>query len=478
MHKKSRFHDLSTPDCNGILPEIHPYCREQMRIRPHFLGQDSPEIRYSFYCNAVISYLTQLLTILIPDMRQLHEARNLLFRRVTPLWFYLLASLFLLQGCTTTGREVTCDALSPSAVQNCAEDFPTYRERTSHWLQQQRLFLKQDRTQEMSFNLPSEIRPATPNGKGILLVHGLGDSPWSFTDVAQTLAAQGFLVRTMLLPGHGTKPQDMQAIHIDDWVTAVSRQVALLSKDVPEVYLGGFSTGANLVTSYAIAHKEIRGLVLFSPAFRVKTSLTWLLPLVNKIRPWFRDPAGSTRPQLTEVRYLNMPTNGLLQFHYSSTDVRDKLSDLGFDRPAILIMTEHDSVVDAGYIADTFHARFHHPDSRLIWYGTTPQAAESDQRIIVRPDYLPEQRISQFSHMGLLFSPGNPMYGRNGARRFCSNGLSEQDRERCMRSPETEIWYADWGYQEEGKLHARLTFNPYFEWQSEQIVRVLTRPLP
>jgi hypothetical protein len=35
------------------------------------------------------------------------------------------------------------------------------------------------------------------------------------------------------------------------------------------------------------------------------------------------------------------------------------------------------------------------------------------------------------------------------------------------------VWYSDWGYREAGKVHARLTFNPYFDWQLQQIQQLL-----
>ncbi len=61
----------------------------------------------------------------------------------------------------------------------------------------------------MALNAPFEIEPKDPSGKAILLVHGLSDSPYSFVDVANKLADQGFLVRVPLLPGHGAKPSDL-----------------------------------------------------------------------------------------------------------------------------------------------------------------------------------------------------------------------------------------------------------------------------
>lgn len=85
-------------------------------------------------------------------------------------------------------------------------------------------------------------------------------------------------------------------------------------------------------------------------------------------------------------------------------------------------------------------------------------------RLRVKTDYLPQDRISQFSHMSVLFSPRNPLYGRKGSVLLCANGQSEEAAKRCLAG-ET-VWYSDWGLVEANKIHARLTWNPWFDWQT------------
>ncbi|RMP13698.1 hypothetical protein ALQ30_200325 [Pseudomonas syringae pv. persicae] len=74
--------------------------------------------------------------------------------------------------------------------------------------------------------------------------------------------------------------------------------------------------------------------------------------------------------------------------------------------------------------------------------------------------------------MGILFAPDNPLYGVAGSQRICWNGQSTSDTAKCMA--EGPVWYSDWGYNEPGKVHARLTFNPYFEWQTHVMLGVLS----
>lgn len=370
---------------------------------------------------------------------------------------------------------VGCTGQTPA--QSSPDSFEHYRQQTLLNLERDRRFQNTDHGLELDWNAPREWLPQTPNGRGVLLVHGLGDSPGSFTDIGAHLASRGYRVHTLLLPGHGTQPSDMLNVDIADWRRTVAQQIALMRQDVSQVYLGGFSTGANLVLENAMDDPAISGLLLFSPAFKARNRFDWLLPWLAHVKPWLRDPDGP-RQQQTPLRYQNVPTNGFAQFYQTSAAVRSKLKAHTFDRPVLIVMAAHDSVVDVDFVRNTFVERFTHPASRMIWYGDLP-VQQQYPRLLVRSDHLPAERISQFSHMGLLFSPDNPQYGRKGNQPVCLNGQTDEDFQRCVAGE--PVWYSDWGYREPGKVHARLTFNPYFDWQAkimEQVLEAAAQPSP
>lgn len=357
--------------------------------------------------------------------------------------------------------------------------FADYRRDTLELLRTQRRASASDLAAEVLLNAPREWRPSmsgqkgTPK-KGILLVHGLGDSPWSFHDVAEQLAGKGFLVRTILLSGHGTHPGDMLDVELDQWRSLVREQTAVLQRDVSEVYLGGFSTGANL-TEYAYLNPDIAGLVLFSPAFKAKTGLGWAAALLRRVRPWLINPDGRM-PLQNAVRYFMVPTNGFAQFHQSSVAARHMLERRSYDKPVFMVAVQKGSVLDADYMLRTFQMRFPHPASRLIWYGEPPAELTDTTRVAVRTDYLPLERISQFSHMGILFNPKNALYGRQGSVRICWNGQTDEAMKVCETGG--PVWFSDWGHREDGKIHARLTYNPYFDWQTSVMLSVLSQSAP
>lgn len=366
---------------------------------------------------------------------------------------------------------LTLQACASGEVPLGQASFADYRQQTIAWMQQNRTFQTDDHAAEIEWNAPREWRPDAAPTRGILLVHGLGDSPWSFNDVGQQLARQGFLVRTVLLPGHGSKPADMLDVTLGQWQQVVREQTQILQREVPTVYLGGFSTGANLVLDYAYEHPEIAGLVLFSPAFKPENTYAWLTQYIGWFRPWLAKPDDGVRPMQTPVRYLNVPTNGFAQFYRSALLAQKHLKQAPYDKPVFVAITQHDSVLDTAFVLDTFNTRFNHPDSRLIWYGDNPATAAKTPRVLVRNDFLPEYRIAQFSHMGLMFSPDDPLYGKDGNQRICWNGQETEAMRKCLDGE--PVWYSDWGHREPGKVFARLTYNPYFEWQTGVMAGVL-----
>lgn len=351
------------------------------------------------------------------------------------------------------------------------DSFARYQQQTRDWVASHRAFQTLDKTTELQWNTPQEWRPEGKPSRGILLIHGLGDAPGSFTDIAPELAKQGFLVRTVLLPGHGTRPADMLHVSVDQWRQVVSEQAAIMGKDVSEVWLGGFSTGGNLALEYAMQHPQIQGLLLFSPAFKSSTGYDFLAPVAAVFRDWLRPPSA-VFPQQIATRYLRVPTNGFAQFYRTSASAQHLIARETFDKPVLMVLSEHDSVLDTAWILDHFDRTFTHPASRVIWYGAPRAEVSNVSRVRVKPDFLPDERISQFSHMSVLFSPRNPLYGRKGSVLLCANGQSDAATQRCLKGE--EVWYSDWGLVEKDKVHARLTWNPWFDWQTQVMKEVVS----
>ena len=379
-----------------------------------------------------------------------------------PLLALLALTTLSLVGCSNE-TSIPAYETSPDLPNYQQDSFDAYVNDTQNWLLNNRVFMTEDKQLEIQLNSPTEYKPTEPNGKAVLLVHGLGDSPYSFNDIATHLAEQGYLVRTVLLPGHGSRVGDLMQPSLEDWQGVVAHHTKLLEQEYGSVWLGGYSTGANLVTSQAMHDPKVSGLLLFSPAFQPSSSAVQYAGLASYFVTW-----ADQDPEDNVLRYNSLPMNGASVYYETSEVVREDLQDKHFDKPVFIMMSEGDSVIDTNYVQQAFTESMPNPSNVLIWQGETTL---NDPRTVQYSMKLPEQRISNGSHMGLLFSPNNPYYGINGSEKICSNGQPEGFEEQCNTT--NEVWYSAWGYQEDGKNHARLTYNPYFSDSMAKLDAVL-----
>lgn len=348
--------------------------------------------------------------------------------------------------------------------------FAEYQKQTQEFVLKNRHFVLSNAHEELINNTPFEFIPEHPNGKAILLIHGLGDSPWTFRELGEMLSKNGYLVRGILLPGHGTKPEDMIAVDSHDWRRVVREQARLLEEKYSTVFLGGFSTGCNLATEYAYQDPKISGLLLFSPAFDVKTHLLSLVPVVGLFVDWLKRP-DEENMGVAPFRYRSIPMPGLKAFKDTMDGVDQYLKSGPYDKPVLTVMSEHDSVIDTANLIQKLPKIFTNPDSVFIWYGPTEQT--QDTRIQTRTDHLPDRHIESFAHMSMTYSPKNFWYGEKGKYRMCQNSFSSSDQQKCQE--QKEIWYSAWGGAPKGRITARLTFNPYYDWQAEEILKFLNK---
>lgn len=383
-------------------------------------------------------------------------------KKIVLFCLVLLGGLVLVAACSNKElRPEYQHAPSLSAYQQSS--FSAYLKETRAWLSQHRYFLTDDRSLELNRNSPFSLEPEGESRKGVLLVHGLGDSPYSFVDIAQSLRSNGYRVRTLLLPGHGSKPGDLQLANVVDWQALVHHHTQLFSQELDELWLGGFSTGANLVTIEALENHNIAGLLLFSPAFKPKSGWVQLAPAAAWVVDW-----ADKELEGNSVRYDSLAMQGAASYYQSSENVRAALSQHAFRQPVFIALSEADSVVDTEAVIELFSQRFKHPSSRLLWYGERSLNLQRSQEFSM---HLPEYRISTASHMSPLYAPDNAYYGQQGTQRICENGFSRTDKERCLAGEPT--WYSGWGYSASDKLHARLTWNPYYQESERLMLQVM-----
>ncbi len=239
-----------------------------------------------------------------------------------------------------------------------------------------------------SFELP------TPNPiGGILVIHGLTDSPYSMRRTAEILRAQGFSVVGLRLPGHGTAPSMLARAKVKDWVAAVriayQHLLATVGDDVP-VMVAGYSNGAALALDLTLDTLDERDLrtpnqiVLFSPAVGItRAAVLARTPNLLSWMPWFSKLGWSDiEPEFDPFKYSSFPTDSGYQTHVLTRSIRARLAKLGdgADRfpPVLAFMSLADATVLVEAVVSGLFDRLTKPDNELVVFDINREAKMRD----------------------------------------------------------------------------------------------------
>jgi esterase/lipase len=329
---------------------------------------------------------------------------------------------------------------------------------------------------------------AGPDGrhpKAALLIHGLGGTPYEMRDLGRALVEACYLVRAILLPGHGTVPGDLLEVDERAWIEATRRAIASFDGVAERLVLVGYSMGAALAIDQALHHPplpgpELAGLVLLAPALGAEKPLGWLKTprfygaLLLEGR-WSR-----VRSDADPVRYESVPRNALLQHARLIDTLGAEQEPLGL--PVFGAISANDVEIDVAAVRDWFCQDLGGP-RRLVWYGPAPPESTPCRGVIERSSAT-GPGVLDLSHIALPIAPGNPRYGVKGGYLDCLHYYWEKDAPSwfiCMDPAKTaansevrqgEITPANL----QRHVIRRLTYNPDFEAMVESMLTFLAKP--
>jgi pimeloyl-ACP methyl ester carboxylesterase len=327
----------------------------------------------------------------------------------------------------------------------------------------------------VNWNRTFELRPGAgvPVAGTVLMLHGLTDSPYSMRSTGQHLAAMGYEVVGLRLPGHGTAPSGLLTFRIEDMQAAVRLAARDLHGRAPErpFYLVGYSNGAALAVDYALAVLQGEslprpaGLVLMSPAIAVSG-----LAVVGRFKTGLSSLPGFERAAWESIGLEFDPYKYTsFSLHAGGETFRltrrvgkgiEKLSDghpLRDFPPVLAFISTVDSTVKAEAVAATLLDRLAPGDHELVLFdvnryagiqellvedpGQLTRAIEmrpqrpyaltvisnsssgalevTERRVSAGSTQVTEralglewpQRVFSLSHVALPFPPDDPLYG-------------------------------------------------------------------
>lgn len=207
-------------------------------------------------------------------------------------------------------------------------------------------------------------------GRGVVILHGFGDTPQSIRDLAVALHANGWTVRAPLLRGHGSSLRAFTDGRAAFWLDDARRSVEEVRTHGTTVAVVGQSMGGALATILA-SEGRIDALVLLAPYVRLTRRAARIAALHRLVAPFVpylqsRSESSILDPQ-ARARALGRGVTTPRLLHELSLIVRQAWNAAPSVRvPTLVIHSRHDPRVTRSDAEASF-ARLGSTEKVLEW---------------------------------------------------------------------------------------------------------------
>jgi esterase/lipase len=323
------------------------------------------------------------------------------------------------------------------------------------------------------WNRSFELRADNPAG-GVLLLHGMSDSPYSLRALGETLNEHGYWIIGLRLPGHGTVPSEFTRMSWEEMAGPVRLGMAHLASKAGTdvVHIIGYSNGAALAIDYALEARQgdsapvPASLVLISPSIRVTraAALTKWLGKLAAVPGLEKFAWTSILPEFDPYKYNSFSANAGEQVHrltrhvIGAVEARAASGPIQDFPPTLVYLSTVDATVSTDAVIDNLleHLAPHRHElvlfdinrrnvkksvlvsdpgpltARLMKDGMLPfsltlvgnenaasrtvvvrRKASLSDRVVVDPLETDWPRgVISLSHIALPFPPDDPVYGQ------------------------------------------------------------------
>lgn len=246
--------------------------------------------------------------------------------------------------------------------------------------------------------VPRLLLHGDKTAQGVMVVHGLSDTPVMMEDVARYFFDQGMNVVSIRLSNHGTYDEMLHFVKWEEWVADLDFGFEALTKVCDTPLIAGFSTGGILSIKKAIRDPRVGGLFLFAPVFKVQNPMAWVPyvpeilfflgkrwthikprpndePLLKRLSRWFRGEKWT--PELIDyelnrfpTRHRRMSANSVIELFELIRRARKLLQESGrLPIPVWLAQSEYDEMNKPQAALDfyEFLVRTQSPEPRMIF---------------------------------------------------------------------------------------------------------------
>jgi alpha-beta hydrolase superfamily lysophospholipase len=375
----------------------------------------------------------------------------------------------------------------------------------------------------INWNRSFELRNDEPVA-GVLLLHGLSDSPYSLRTLGERFHKAGAWVVGLRIPGHGTAPSGLVETRWQDMAAAVRLAARHVQDTVAEkpFYLVGYSNGGALSMEYTLSSLDDAslprpsGVVLLSPEIGISgvAALAVWQARLGHLLGLEKLAWNSVLPEYDPYKYGSFAVNAGDLAYRITLHIQEQLDALqGTGKleklpPILAFQSSVDATVSPGALVENLFDRLPPADHELVLFDINREVeamellkhdpktvfdpllrkadrpfdltvvtneSEGSPRVIARTEFQGKEEFSaptyleawpkgiySLAHVALPFPPDDPVYGGPSA------------------SPSTGIRLGNLAPRgERGVLQVsgtdllRLRWNPFFDFMQSRILNFI-----
>ena len=208
------------------------------------------------------------------------------------------------------------------------------------------------------------------NSRGILLLHGFGDTPQTLRLLAEYLHGADYDVLAPLLPGHGRNVESFAGSRSADWTEFAREELKAMRASHESVALAGLSMGGALAAILAAEYHDTPSLVMMAPymdmtlTHKIAAASYWLwgadTPRKSSNPGSIRDPAERVK----NVGYGAYTPRLLHELSIVAAAARRALPRI--TSPALIVQSRTDPRIKPEVAEETL-ASLGSKEKRLVW---------------------------------------------------------------------------------------------------------------
>ena len=249
-----------------------------------------------------------------------------------------------------------------------------------------------------NWNRSYELESDNPK-MGVLLIHGLSDSPYSLRNIGEHLHSKGAHVLGLRVPGHGTSPSGLTRVTWQDMSAAVAIAMHHLKETVGErpIYVVGYSNGGALAVHYALSSLEdttlpkVESICLISPEIGISSTAALAIwqSRIGRVLGLRNLQWTSVLPEYDPYKYNSFAVNAgdlaykLTKENREAIDRLRSAEKLGSFPPVIAFQSSVDATVSATALVRELFDHLPERDHELVVFGLNRVA---DMELLFKED--------------------------------------------------------------------------------------------